>query len=101
MKKHSRSIAIAHGKHENKLYMNRYKEKSQFRSREEMRLANTVRDGWKEEEISQRRDKIIEALHREKEVSRMRIEDESMESQFYRDDYADLEIMWNKKIHEI
>lgn len=31
----------------------------------------------------------------------MRIEDESMENQFYRDDYLDLELMWLKKIGEV
>ena len=40
-------------------------------------------------------------MYRENDVSKIRIEEESMESQFIKDDYLDLELMWYKKIHEI
>lgn len=78
MKKHSQTIAILHLKPQSKSYINRHKEKSELKNKQEIKLSNSVRNGWKEDEISERRDKIIDALQREKEVSRMRIEDESM-----------------------
>ncbi len=60
-----------------------------------------IRKGWNVSEIIERRDKIIDKVHRQVEVSKMRIEDESQESQFQKDDYMDLELNLSKRINEI
>jgi len=80
-------------------YLDRYKQQQDVGNGTSYKAAAHRKSQWNEEELSERRDRIIDKMYRETEVSRIRIEEESIESQFLKDDYLDLELMWYKKIH--
>ena len=82
-------------------YLDRYKHKQEAGDVSFYSATAIGKSQWNEEELGERRDRIIDKIYRENEVSRIRIEEELMESQFVKDDYLDLELMWYKKIHEI
>jgi hypothetical protein len=100
MKKNLKSTNAREGKRGNLSYVSRYRQKNELSTRWELKVVDENGGGWKKEEICERREKIKDQIHRESEVSRMRIEDDSIEDEFNRDDYQGLEDMWNKKIIE-
>ena len=79
-------------------YLDRYKNKLEQGRKWEYKPTVTQRGGWNQEEINERRDKIIEKMAGQNDISRIRIEEDEVQSQYFKDDYLDLELMWYKKI---